>query len=145
MPKAPRRCPAAGCTNLIRHTRYCPEHTESWSTPSGWQRPTNWASLRRAVLARDHGICHVCGQPGADTVDHVTPQSQGGSDDPTNLAPVHDRTPPHCHRAKTNRDRGRTTPTRPSATPARASGGSVTFHPRTHSPESAVRALRRPM
>ena len=30
------------------------------------------------VLERDHGQCAYCGQPGADTVDHVLPRCQGG-------------------------------------------------------------------
>ena len=105
MPKAPRRCPSPGCTNLIRHTTYCPDHTEAWANPSGWVKPKGWDRIRQAVLERDNWICHECGKPGADTADHVIPQSQGGSDDMSNLAAVHDRIPPHCHRAKTNRDR----------------------------------------
>jgi 5-methylcytosine-specific restriction protein A len=33
MPRAPRRCPGdnGNCTNLIRGTRYCPEHTVAWA------------------------------------------------------------------------------------------------------------------
>lgn len=32
---------------------------------------------RRAVLARDHGLCQYCFKPG-DTVDHVKPKALGG-------------------------------------------------------------------
>lgn len=105
MPKAPRRCPSPGCDNMIRHTRYCAEHTESWSTPSGWKIPPGWHRDREYVLERDDWTCHICGRPGADTVDHLIPQSQGGPDSLDNYAAVHDRTPPHCHRTKTNQDR----------------------------------------
>ncbi|MEV0357118.1 HNH endonuclease [Nocardia sp. NPDC050697] len=107
MPKAPRRCPSPGCTTLIRHTRYCDEHTEAWATPSGWKAPRGWAALRERVLERDNWTCHLCGRPGADTVDHRTPVHKGGSHLESNLAAVHDRVAPHCHRTKTNQDKAR--------------------------------------
>jgi 5-methylcytosine-specific restriction protein A len=105
MPKAPRRCPARGCTELIKHTKYCPDHTPSWTEASGWRKPAGWDRDRQTVLERDDYTCHVCGGSGADTVDHVIPQSQGGADRLANYAAIHDRTPPHCHRAKTNQDK----------------------------------------
>jgi 5-methylcytosine-specific restriction protein A len=52
----------------------------------------------RYVMLRDRGVCHVCGRPLADQVDHVTPLGEGGADDVTNLAPIHARP---CHAAKT--------------------------------------------
>lgn len=39
---------------------------------------------RRAVLARDHGICQYCFKPG-DTVDHVRPRALGGRHEWTNV------------------------------------------------------------
>jgi 5-methylcytosine-specific restriction protein A len=59
--------------------------------------PSNWPALRTAVMRRDRGICYVCGGPGADTVDHV---EQGDDHSMGNLAAIHDRNPPHCHRFK---------------------------------------------
>lgn len=53
------------------------------------------------VLKRDSGICYLCGEEGADTVDHII---AGDDHSLTNLAAVHDRTPPHCHRYKTSQD-----------------------------------------
>ena len=44
---------------------------------------------REAVMARDAGICHLCGGAHADAIDHIVPVSWGGSDDPSNLAPAH--------------------------------------------------------
>ena len=36
-----------------------------------------------------NGVCHICGQPAADAIDHIVPVAWGGSDDPSNLAPAH--------------------------------------------------------
>jgi len=66
--------------------------------------PPNWKRLRARVLKRDGGIGHVCERPGADAVDHVIPAFRGGTHDETNLAAIHDRAPPHCHRTKTARE-----------------------------------------
>jgi hypothetical protein len=35
------------------------------------------------------GICYICGQVGADAIDHIVAVSWGGSDDISNLAPAH--------------------------------------------------------
>jgi 5-methylcytosine-specific restriction endonuclease McrA len=40
---------------------------------------------KRGVLDRDHHVCAYCGQPGANTVDHVQPRSKGGRSVWTNL------------------------------------------------------------
>lgn len=62
--------------------------------------PANWPTIRRRILRRDRGICHVCGRPGADQVDHI---QAGDNHDPSNLAAIHD-TP--CHRAKSAHEGG---------------------------------------
>ena len=38
----------------------------------------SWARVRRAVLARDGYRCHICGLPGADSVDHLDPVATHG-------------------------------------------------------------------
>lgn len=105
MPRAPRKCPFDGCETRITYGSYCDDHKPKWEVSSGWTKPAGWAQDRQNVLARDRGICYLCGRPGADAVDHVVAQSRGGPDHLDNYLAVHDRNPPHCHRAKTNRDR----------------------------------------
>lgn len=65
--------------------------------------PSNWASeIRPAAHARNpEHICHLCGQPGGDYLDHKTP---GDDHSPENLDWAHDRIPPHCHRFKSSRE-----------------------------------------
>lgn len=54
---------------------------------------------RRRILAASD-ICHICGKPGADAVDHVVPLARGGSDTADNLKPAHHNVPPKCNRVK---------------------------------------------
>lgn len=69
--------------------------TPVWSGNYG---PPLSPRLKRTVLREHAGICHWCGKPGGDEVDHVVNRRSGGSDDPSNLRPIH-KTP--CHTAKT--------------------------------------------
>jgi 5-methylcytosine-specific restriction endonuclease McrA len=51
-----------------------------------------WRRLVAYVLTRDAGICHLCGHPGADTGDHLTPLEDGGPElDPANVRAAHGR------------------------------------------------------
>jgi 5-methylcytosine-specific restriction endonuclease McrA len=73
-------------------------------------RPTGrpWRRARAAVLAASN-ICHLCGRPGADSVDHIIPRSLGGHlTDPANLRPAH---------FSCNSSRGNGTRARRSGTP----------------------------
>lgn len=72
-----------------------------------------WRRLRAAIL-QHNDTCHICGQPGADTVDHLTPIAAGGAPyDPANLAPAHGARRPGC-----GGNFGRT-PRRPKPNPSR--------------------------
>lgn len=46
----------------------------------------------RRILAASN-VCHICGEPGADAVDHVIPLARGGADNASNLRPAHHRVP----------------------------------------------------
>ena len=57
--------------------------------PTPRRRGHVYRRLRRQYL-RQHVTCHLCGRPGADTVDHVIPLHLGGSEiDINNWAPAH--------------------------------------------------------
>lgn len=55
---------------------------------------------RNAKILAASDVCHICGQPGADAIDHVVPLSRGGEDVPSNLKPAHHDVPPYCNRRK---------------------------------------------
>jgi 5-methylcytosine-specific restriction endonuclease McrA len=45
---------------------------------------------RNAKILAASDVCHICGHPAADAVDHVVALARGGSDtDPANLKPAH--------------------------------------------------------
>ncbi|MEI2728332.1 MAG: HNH endonuclease signature motif containing protein [Candidatus Nanopelagicales bacterium] len=107
---------------------------------SGYRQPRGWANTKARVLERDAGVCHVCGNHGADQVDHVIPVSQGGSHDDANLAAIHSWP---CHSSKTARE-ARASTKRYTATvkrPAQPHPGLVDRHPRGSVPPRVL-ALR---
>ena len=74
----------------------------AWNTSTRKARlPSNWPTLRRMILERDGGICHVCWLPGADQVDHIVP---GDDHRPVNLAAIHNHP---CHARKSAQEGGR--------------------------------------
>lgn len=102
MTRASKPCSVADCP----HLQPCPVHpAKPWSGStrrrrigkSGWQQQRD---AKRAMQLHG-GICHVCGLPGADEVDHVIPVGEGGPDAPENLRPIHSRP---CHADKTARE-----------------------------------------
>ena len=66
-----------------------------------WDRkshmPAGWSATRRHVLDSSD-VCYICGQPGADEVDHVLPRHRGGGEGRSNLQPVHRA----CHARKSS-------------------------------------------
>lgn len=45
---------------------------------------SRWRKIRERIINRDRGICQQCGNEG-DSVDHIVPRNQGGTDDDFNL------------------------------------------------------------
>lgn len=85
MPRAPRRCPTPGCTELIRSpARYCIDHTEVWAggrtASDRICRTTQWRKLRTIILERDRHTCQIrypdiC-TGHATTVDKIQPAAR---------------------------------------------------------------------
>lgn len=88
-------------------------------------RPGDWggrkvAQLTAMTLAHYGTRCHLCGQEGADSPDHVIPRSKGGNNALANLRPAHRA----CNRARSDTDldewfRLHPIPTRPALQPSR--------------------------
>lgn len=53
-------------------------------------------TLRKKVFATYGDVCWLCGQDGADTIDHLIMVSQGGSNTLENLRPAHGRKTAYC-------------------------------------------------
>jgi 5-methylcytosine-specific restriction protein A len=100
---APTPCADPQChATAVREGR-CQDHQRPrWQGTTRKQRlPKDWTTRRLVVLKRDKGVCYLCGQPGADRVDHIVP---GDNHSLTNLAAVHDAVEPHCHRYKSSQE-----------------------------------------
>ena len=69
------------------YSRYCASPVSA--DPHHLVGTRRWRNLRRWVLARDGGICHLCGLAGADSVDHLVARTHGGTNHLTNLAAAH--------------------------------------------------------
>lgn len=89
-----------------------PTYRPNRSPVRGQERPTAaargyctpaWRRARLAVIARDMGICQLCGllvagEPG--DIDHIIDKAKGGSDAMSNLRLTHKA----CHSKRTQRD-----------------------------------------
>jgi 5-methylcytosine-specific restriction endonuclease McrA len=66
-------------------------------------------TLRQKVFSYYGDVCWLCGQEGADTIDHVIMVAHGGSNTIDNLRPAHGRKSAFCH-GNFSRKRGRPQP-----------------------------------
>lgn len=98
-------CSEPGCPRLVTNGNLCSDHQrEPWANARS-RRPrlpgqSGWSEqkLHAEIMKLFGGMCHVCGRPGADEVDHVLPLAEGGTDTHSNLRPIHSEP---CHREKT--------------------------------------------
>lgn len=102
MPIIPPRCGESGCRRRSQGSGRCWEHQPK-AYAHNYRKDrlpprSVWEPLRQEVFQRWDWRCHLCGEQGADTIDHIV---AGDNHDISNLAPVHDRNYPHCHRYKT--------------------------------------------
>ena len=97
------RCPAtAGPRGLCAGHARAYERSPQRQAAKAFYGTPEWRALRRFVLARDP-VCKDCGQAPSRHADHITPRSQGGTDDPSNLQGLCNA----CHSRKTaNENRG---------------------------------------
>lgn len=103
MARASKICPH--CPN----PQPCPTHPKkAWDGSTRRQRTRLSGSAQQArtrrIIDRDNGICHVCGEPGANQADHKVPLSEGGPDTDANMGAIHARP---CHAEKTQREAAR--------------------------------------
>lgn len=92
------------CYRSVVKNGYCAEHQRPAFFGGSYKQSPDWANKKATVLRRDKGVCYLCGGIGADSVDHVKPKSQGGTDSLFNLKAVHDRVAPYCHQAKSQEE-----------------------------------------
>lgn len=78
-----------------------------WAGSNRAQRlPNDWAERRAEVFRLFGDICHECGLPGANEVDHL--QAGDNHDVAANLRPIHGKgTPQNCHQRKSSAEGGR--------------------------------------
>jgi 5-methylcytosine-specific restriction endonuclease McrA len=87
--------------------------------------PRRWAgrkvaALTALVLSTYGTVCHLCGQPGATSADHLVPRSKGGDHSIANMRPSH----LGCNIARGDMDltewrRRHPPPTRPALPPSK--------------------------
>lgn len=88
-----KRC--RSCHETKPASGFTPDRTEADGLYSRCKRCRSdwaWGVDRKALFARDGGVCHICKKP-ADLddfhVDHMFPLAAGGTNDPSNLAVSH--------------------------------------------------------
>lgn len=83
-----RRPCLGNCGSLVEGRARCRACSRAYESRRAPHRAAYRDPAYRA-LGRASGTCHLCGQPGADTWDHVVPLSRGGTNDYANLRPAH--------------------------------------------------------
>jgi 5-methylcytosine-specific restriction endonuclease McrA len=79
--------PCLVCGVVTQGSR-CPAHQRPGAAHKAAYNDTAYRRAR-AVVRATGPACWLCGRPGADTLDHVTPLAAGGANVPSNWAPAH--------------------------------------------------------
>lgn len=97
---AKKLCCERNCYSVAVDRGRCEEHKREpfYGNYRRERLPKDWAHRRRIILSRYDSVCHICGEPGADSVDHL---ESGDDHSLENLRPAHQNVPPYCHRSKT--------------------------------------------
>ncbi len=106
MPRAPRRCPAPDCTELITSDRYCVEHTKAnaWKGNTTGQGSTRATRAARDDCLRDAGYqCQLQHEAAPDTPTRHTTATALQLQDAD--APSHRPRPPHSRLSLVSRHR----------------------------------------
>lgn len=98
----------------------CVKLAQGWDPGQSRRRFRPTSTLRATIYERDGWTCQICQEPvnrgarlgsrGYPTLDHITPQAHGGSDEPSNLRLAH---------MGCNADRGAPSPERGPRVPVR--------------------------
>ena len=81
--RAPAACLHPGCPAPATRRGRCAAHQIQRVEGRPWRR------LVAQVVARDDGICQLCGEPGGTTADHIIRASAGGATTLDNLRCAH--------------------------------------------------------
>lgn len=99
----PQPCIVANCPNLVppftKGSR-CKAHAREYERTRSAERDRKrggyrerfgpgWSTIRTKVIARDRGICQICGEDGATTADHIVSRRDGGDSSMDNLQAAH--------------------------------------------------------
>jgi len=108
MPRSAKKpCRQSMCPALVDQAGYCDKHKKkTWIRKEGTttQRGygAKWRRTREIIIRRDNGLCQPCLRNDRVTafnaVDHITPKSKGGTDNPDNLQCICNE----CHKKKTS-------------------------------------------
>lgn len=102
-------CIESDCLRFAVERGRCNVHQkERWTSNRRSRLPKDWNTRRSLVLRRDKFVCYICGESGADGVDHV---KAGDDHSMNNLRAIHhnvlppskknDKTAVPCHQVKT--------------------------------------------
>lgn len=83
MPRAPHRCPTAGCREVLpAGTKHCEAHKpQAWSGGMNAHQghgTTRWQRKLVAQVLREEPVCQDCAQERSTEAGHIVPKSQGG-------------------------------------------------------------------